>query len=185
VREVIGAPCPKCAKLAPLSLAHPDTLVCKSCGFTGAPTSDTVRELHEASSALGLIDARHRQLTESQRRSIQKATVHMVVAIFFVVFFVLVVVELYRRPLPAIAAAVLGAGIVAIVVFRGRALRVALAASFGATRCRVCGEPVTGDQLIARCHHCAADNLLDRSLAPTDAGSLVDRVTRAASRPGR
>lgn len=179
---MLAAPCPKCAKPVPLSLAKPDSLVC-ACGFSGAPTSETIRELHEASSVLGTFDARHRQLTPGQRRSLATASLRAGVTIAFVVLFVFGVAELYRRPAPAGAAAGLGVALVAVVVLRTRALRRNLAAAFGGTRCRVCGEPIAGTDPVARCHHCAADNLRGAS-APDGGGSLVDRVSASARLPG-
>jgi hypothetical protein len=180
---VLAAPCPKCGKPAPVSLAKPDVLVC-GCGFQGAPTNEVVSELHHAASALGEIDARHRQLTAAQQRSIANASLRAGIAIAVSVVFMFGVAELYRRPAPAGAAAVFATVIVALVVLRGRSMRTRLAAPFGGTRCRVCGEPIGGSERIVRCHHCAADNLREAGPAD-DRGSFVERVSRAAMIPGR
>lgn len=154
---MLAAPCPQCGKPAPVSLARTDEMHCGACGFRGRPTPEVAQELMMASSALAPLDARHRQLTESQKRSVNG---------FFFRFF--------RRGLLRGLAAVrpLGPG--------------------DKPGCRVCGEDLdpNAPNALARCHYCAADNLVSpfaMELAARDRvfSNFPGAVVLAAGLPGR
>ena len=59
-----------------MSLATPDALACRSCGFSGAPDPRVVVELRGAWAALLGIDARRRQLSDLGRREIARASTY-------------------------------------------------------------------------------------------------------------
>jgi hypothetical protein len=150
-----------------------------------------VLEMHDAASILGTIDARHRQLTETQLRSATGSGLRVGIVAGLAVIVVVVVAALLRRPLPTIAVAAVGAAVVAWLVRAARLVRRGVTACYvaGKPLCRVCGDALGPPAAFstARCHYCAADNLLDPSAgAPVDATpSIRDRVVRAAGRPGR
>lgn len=156
MRDVLAAPCPQCGKPAPVSLAHTDELRCASCGFRGRPTPEVAEELMMASSALAPLDARHRQLTESQKRAVTG-----------------ILWRLFRRRL-----------------LRGLAAVRPMSAGLP-PGCRVCGEDLAPyADAVARCHYCAADNLVSPTamdLAARDRvfSNFAGAVVMSASLPGR
>src|SRR6185436_3040915 len=65
--------CPRCGRPAPANLAAPDAFHCSACGFSGAPPPAAHAQLHAARSVLFRLDVCLRQLSDAQRRTLEKA----------------------------------------------------------------------------------------------------------------
>jgi hypothetical protein len=151
-----------------------------------------------AASALGELDARHRQLTAEQRARVTRGPGRA--AALAVAGALLAGIGAWQRrrvPLALTGALVVAVAVlVAMQVLARRRLARAVSAvvppgpASRAPRCRVCGAELRAPdppERVARCHYCAADNLLGSSVrAPEPAlTGFTDAVTRAARAPGR
>jgi hypothetical protein len=197
---MLSAPCPRCGRPAPLSLARPDVIACPACGFAGPPPPAIAQELRAAAHVVASLDSRQRQLTERQRRALASGGTR--VAAFAVLY---VLASLVFGGCAGCGAAVFGtstaesqlgtaitvlpaivmiaSGLVCVlwIARRDRALRRACAASPPATpghaaSCRVCGGPLEAqtDRGVARCRFCSADNLISRDVMESvGAGRVV------------
>ena len=183
-----------------MSLARPDELACRSCGFSGAPDARIVEELRGAWVALHGLDARRRQLSEVQRREIARASTYttlfhlvwgmgLAAATLWVALGLLLarsgdtgtgVWNLVFGGLAFLTPLVLllGSGLFVRSRLRRR-LRGVLEAAAAAppaapgepARCYLCGGPVAaGREAVARCSYCGTDNVVD--------DAVVARVAR-------
>ena len=198
--------CPRCGRPIPLSLATPERVACAACGFAGAPPPDVRERLAAAAQILGSIHARERQLTGQQQRALTSSrgaaigywlTTALVGLPLLACgglgsFFALGAQEASFSG-AALSLAPLGLFVVAAILGqrwvnrRYSALRIACAALPPAgpgqpAACHVCGAPLAqGTSAIARCGHCAADNVV----APDAlAAAAASRATAASDFEG-
>lgn len=178
--------CPGCAAPVALSLASPERVTCRHCGFDGAPSDDVQQRLRAAQQVLVGLDVRERQLDERRRRAAAGADLGLIV------FFAGIGLLLLLAPV-YLCGGLLGLGrgdpeavafgcscsnmtatlllVVPLVARRmARARRDLLEhcaalppeAEGEPSRCHVCGAGLAaeGAAAVVRCPHCEADNVV-------------------------
>lgn len=183
--------CPRCGRPAPANLAAPDAFHCSACGFSGAPPPAAHAQLHAARSVLLRLDVSLRQLSEAQRRSLERAQRQRRLfvafsAILFVPFLIWGMGGIGAQLAPqdpteafGLGGLVLTLGPLALYVLlsslsygqiRGKQRRLEEACAARPPRatgepvgCHVCGAPLAqrSGQAVVRCAYCQADNLVD------------------------
>lgn len=199
---MLSIACPQCGRPVPLSLATPDRVTCGSCGFAGAAPPDVRQRLAAAGQILHSIHARERQLTGQQQRALGSSRG---AAIGYWLTTAIVGVPLLAcgalgslwalggKQTSFAGAAISLAPLVLFVLAavlgqrwvqkRYAALRIACAAIPPAAPgqpagCHVCGAPLAqGTTAIARCGHCAADNVVAPDALAAAAASRATAVS--------
>lgn len=199
---MLTSACPQCGRPIPLSLATPDRVTCAACGFAGASPPDVRGRLAAAARILQSIHARERQLTGQQRRAL---TSSRGAAIGYWLTTALVGLPLLacgglgtflalegkQASLSGAALALAPLALFVIAAVLGQrwvnrrysALRIACAALPPAgpgqpAACHVCGAPLAqSTSAIARCGHCAADNVVAPDALAAAAASRATAVS--------
>ncbi len=184
---MLAARCPQCGAPTPVSAANPDHLDCAYCSYVGPPPPDVAASLRAAGAVLGRLEARRRQLSTFQQRTLNRMGCSMVLY-----FALLATVALpfalsaatctaVRDAMPISILIVMGFGPLLVVLASGAfgwwwmrrsraALELACAAQPPAAqgrpaRCRVCGGDLWSrpGSAVARCGFCGADNVVSQA----------------------
>lgn len=200
---MLSATCPSCGKPAPVSLAEPDVLACRACGFSGSTPPEVSRELRAAALALEAAADRDRQLTNVQRTALTSSAPYVVIVALVIVWallptlFVAYAMAASSRD-PAmwfafiVAPTAVGAALLLVwFVRRRRALQTACAAQppradGEACTCRVCGGSLSaGSTGVVRCAYCRTDNIVAPDVVVRAAKSRVPALAAYEARVRR
>jgi len=203
---MLATRCPGCGRPSELSLAAPDAMSCRACGYAGAPPEGVAERLRAAGQLLSGLAAKERQLSDSQKRMVSSgahrltafASLSMAVTVPFLGCAIWGGVGVLQSdaPTPHVAALtglfVLPLLIVVAVAILGlrrmgaqaRTLRATCAASpppapGAPAGCHVCGGPLEhAAEPFVRCGFCAADNFVGEEALGRVVELQEDRLDR-------
>ncbi len=185
--SMLAARCPQCGAPTPVSAAAPDLLDCAYCSYVGPPPPEVAASLRAAAAVLGSMQARRRQLTSFQHRTLGRMGCSM--ALYFALLGALALpfaifaaaCTAFRDEIETWVLLIVGFGPLIVVLVSGafgwwwmRRSRAALEHACAATpppvrgrpaRCRVCGgdlAPPPGS-IVARCQFCGTDNVVSQA----------------------
>jgi hypothetical protein len=190
---MLAMKCPSCAAPVPLSLASPDHIRCAFCGHQGAPPSDVRARLGTAAEVVSAHQTSERQLRGNARLLVSYGQIlrALHIGLTAVTFGPLAAVVLMsivnwlgskrHDPMPGLlvlasipmVVIVVGAALVSLRLLKSATRRAEAAAAAvpperdgEPARCHVCCAPLEGNGVrgIARCAHCAADNIVSASV---------------------
>lgn len=207
---MLAAHCPQCGAASPVSVADPEVLDCAYCPYVGRPDARVITELHAARDALFKIHATRRQLSDGQRRAIQRGesqrrTIFALLTFLIAPLFLcgggcgaLIAlggggVALSDLPIfvaiLAPSALVLGVGWL-LMRWHRRGLQrlmascaaIPPAAEGRPAMCHVCGGPLHAAEksVVVRCTYCHADNITSSEVVRTVAHNQVMVVSAMA-----
>ena len=176
--------CPRCGAPVRVSLLSPDGILCRHCRYSGPPSPSDAQKIREAAAVVGSLDRRQRQFSFLRRKASAGGIWH-VLSLLWASFPLAAAAAIvswlirksYGRDIGAaafsltvgVALLVLALGVVVLTV-KHILLRKACTAEppeapGEPASCFLCGAPLPAPiQGVARCQHCATDNVVPQSL---------------------
>jgi hypothetical protein len=193
---MLATRCVECGAPVPASLATPNQIQCRYCGYQGEPSAEAVTHMNAAAAMIATRAAELRQLSGRQQRAlgVSSPIVLTLSLLGAALYFTPVtwVLAYFARHLVSSGTAglmvTLSASLMAVPLLLGvvrvwwnhRSLRKACTAAppeapGEPSRCHVCGAPLTPEagKVVARCAFCQADNFIAPALVEAQRRNLV------------
>jgi hypothetical protein len=184
-----------------VSLLSPDAILCRHCRYSGPPSPSDAQKIREAAAVVGSLDQRQRQFSFLRRKASAGGIWHLVSllwASFPLAAAAAIVSWLIRKSYGrdigtaafsltvGVALLVLALGVVVLAV-KHFLLRQACTAQppeapGEPASCFLCGAPLPAPvRGVARCHHCATDNVVPSSLLQRTHQHVVQSLDHLAA----